>query len=75
VKVRILKIPDELQVDGVQLNHLVPGEVSEVSPSVGSWLIVQGYAVLEMRSDKRGFWPNDSADSVDQAHDRRKKPF
>jgi hypothetical protein len=72
VKVRILKIPEEVEMDGIQLNHLTAGTVLEVSPSVGSWLIVQGYAVLEMRSDKRNFGGGNSSET-DRAHDRRKK--
>ena len=30
-----------------------PGSVREVSPSIGAWLIAQGYAEPEMRSDFR----------------------
>jgi hypothetical protein len=39
----------------MKLDNFVPGTVRDVSPTVASWLIAQGYAVLEMRllSDRR----------------------
>ena len=37
-------------MDGVQLDRLTPGRVCYVSPSLGSWLLAQGYAELEMRT-------------------------
>lgn len=37
-------------MDGVKLDRLTPGKVCDVSPSLGSWLLAQGYADLEMRS-------------------------
>jgi hypothetical protein len=49
VKVRIKETPREHEVDGVHLDGLARGSVREVSPSVGSWLIAQGYAEPEMR--------------------------
>jgi hypothetical protein len=37
-------------LDGIRLDRFEPGSIREVSPSIGSWLIAQGYAVPEMRS-------------------------
>jgi hypothetical protein len=52
VRVRIIAQPDRLEVDGVRLESLVPGQVREVSASVGAWLIAEGFAVLEMRHER-----------------------
>jgi hypothetical protein len=52
VKVRIRETPIEREVDGVSLSSFIPGTVRDVSSSIGSWLIAQGYAVPEMRSSK-----------------------
>ena len=49
MKVRITEKPREHEVDGVHLDGLARGNVREVSSSVGSWLIAQGYAEPEMR--------------------------
>jgi hypothetical protein len=49
VKVRIKATPPELEMDGIRLDHLEPGTVREVSPTIGAWLMVEGYGVLEMR--------------------------
>jgi hypothetical protein len=53
VKVRITETPREHEVDGVHLDGLSRGSVREVSPSIGSWLIAQGYAEPEMRQGSR----------------------
>jgi hypothetical protein len=50
VKVRIKVTPSEREMDGVTLGNMAPGSVREVSSSIGSWLIAQGYAEPEMRS-------------------------
>jgi len=50
VKVRIQQTPGEKEIDGVRLDNFEAGTVRVVSPSVGAWLIAQGYAELEMRS-------------------------
>jgi hypothetical protein len=50
VKVRIRKTPIEPEMDGVALDRLTPGRVCDLSSSLGSWLLAQGYAELEMRS-------------------------
>jgi hypothetical protein len=36
-------------MDGVDLKGMEPGVVREVSASIGSWLIAEGYAEPEMR--------------------------
>jgi hypothetical protein len=51
VKVRIVASPQESEVDGVSLDSFTVGTVRDVSTSLGSWLVAQGYAQLEMRSD------------------------
>lgn len=60
VKVRIKTTPSEREIDGVKLDNMDPGSVREVSASIGSWLIAQGYADAEMRSsrdsDQRSEW-------------------
>jgi hypothetical protein len=49
VKVRFKAVPHEREIDGVRLDQFRPGMVSEVSSSIASWLIAQGYADPEMR--------------------------
>jgi len=49
VKVRITEKPREEELDGVRLDRLERGAIKEVSPSIGSWLIAEGYAAPEMR--------------------------
>lgn len=49
MKVRITEKPRERELDGIPLDRLERGTVKEVSPSIGSWLIAQGYADPEMR--------------------------
>ena len=59
-------------MDGVRLDRLEPGTVREVSASIGSWLIAEGYAEPEMRRE-----PNDDEDGIGRrsvAHDRRRRP-
>jgi hypothetical protein len=50
LKVRMRERPLEHEMDGVKLDRLTPGKVCDVSPSLGSWLLAQGYAYLEMRT-------------------------
>jgi len=52
VKVRIKSEPQEREVDGVRLDRFERGSIREVSASVGSWLVAQGYAEPEMRSSE-----------------------
>jgi hypothetical protein len=53
MKVRIKSRPLEPEVDGVSLDGFIVGSVRDVSTSLGSWLVAQGYADLEMRSAAR----------------------
>ena len=50
LRVRIRKTPSEQEMDGVQLDRFTVGRVCDVSPSLGSWLLAQGYGDLEMRN-------------------------
>jgi virulence-associated protein VagC len=74
VKVRITRTPREHELDGVRLDIFAAGMVREVSPSIGSWLIAQGYAEPEMRRDSR----TSLADDLSTTHptpipDRRRR--
>lgn len=53
VRVRIKETPQEREIDGVKLDGLTPGTVRDVSPSIGSWLVAEGYAEVEMRHAPR----------------------
>ena len=53
MKVRITDKPREHELDGVSLDRLERGTVREVSITIGSWLIAEGYAALEMRQGSR----------------------
>jgi hypothetical protein len=53
VKVRIKATPIQPEIDGVRLDTLVPGTIRDVSASIGSWLIAEGYAEPEMRAAPR----------------------
>ena len=74
MKVRISKTPVQREIDGVRLDRLRPGSVREVSSSLATWLIVEGYAEPEMRRV-----PRDSdvaivggSDELSFANDRRR---
>ena len=66
VRVRITEKPRERELDGVRLDRLERGSVREVSPSIGSWLITQGYAAPEMRQGST----EESQDLVGFTHPR-----
>jgi hypothetical protein len=51
VRVRITEKPRERELDGISLDRLERGTVKEVSTSIGSWLITEGYADPEMRHE------------------------
>jgi hypothetical protein len=53
LRVRIIVTPREREIDGVKLHTLMPGNVRDVSSTLGMWLIAQGYARSEMRADAR----------------------
>ncbi len=68
VRVRIRKKPDEHEMDGVNLDCLAPGTVRDVNPSIGSWLVAQGYAEPEMR---RAEGDHDDRRSIPRDGDKR----
>jgi hypothetical protein len=75
MKVRISRTPVEREIDGVRLDRLHPGAVRDVSSSLASWLIVEGYAQPEMRrgpSDSEGTAYGGSEEIV-AADERRRK--
>ena len=53
MRVRIKVTPKEHELDGVSVGKFEAGTVREVSMSIGSWLIAEGYAEPEMRHDYR----------------------
>jgi hypothetical protein len=53
VKVRIRRTPREAELDGVPLDRLRPGSVRDVAPVLGTWLVAERYADVEMRQDVR----------------------
>jgi hypothetical protein len=60
-------------LDGVRLDHFVAGTVREVSPSIGSWLIAQGYAIPEMRGSYSADLDDDPSGQFDLNRDRRRR--
>lgn len=54
MRVRITATPKESELDGVRLDTFIVGMVHDVSSSIASWLVAQGYAVPEMRLAPRG---------------------
>lgn len=74
VRVRITKRPRELNIEGVDLDRMSPGNVVDVSATVGTWLVVQGYAYPEMRRMSEDSSDSDVSDEplpVDR--DRRRR--
>ena len=75
MRVRITEKPREQELDGVRLDRMERGTVRDVSPSIGSWLITQGYADPEMRHEYRE--ENQDLSGIrrprDMAHDRRRR--
>jgi hypothetical protein len=59
-------------MDGVKLDQMTPGSVREVSSTIGSWLIVEGYADPEMRRPRDDDQP-DPFEVRGVAQDRRRK--
>ena len=49
MRVRIKVTPREQELDGIRVDRYEQGTVREVSSSIGSWLIAEGYAEPEMR--------------------------
>jgi len=74
MKVRITERPREPEVDGVHMDGLAPGMIRDVSASIGSWLIVRGYAEPEMRHTAREEIQNHSASQrVRDPHNRHRR--
>lgn len=76
VKVRIKETPREHELDGIRLDNFHHGEVRDVSPSIGSWLVAEGYAEPEMRHNSRSQDQEVSRGinfPFDSAHDRRSR--
>ena len=76
MKVRITEKPREQELDGVRLDKLERGAIREVSPSIGSWLITQGYADPEMRqssNEENQDLGRFRAQARDTAHDRPRR--
>lgn len=77
MRVRIKATPKEREIDGISLRGLHPGEVREVSPLIGSWLIAEEYAEAEMRqpasSDDESGYLNGSATPPYQRERRRQR--
>jgi hypothetical protein len=53
VRVCITKRPTGLVIEGVNLERLIPGKCYELSAVIAEYLVLNGYAVFEMRSDRR----------------------
>jgi hypothetical protein len=77
VNVRIIRAPAEREIDGISLAGMCPGTVHQVSSTLGVWLVVERYAVPEMRrivrEEDRYFSSNVGEDPPCVAHDRRRK--
>jgi hypothetical protein len=74
VRVRITETPREPELDGIRLDKFVSGEVRDVSASIGTWLVAQGYAEPEMRHGGRSEnqeFSKGTTTPYDVAHDRR----
>jgi hypothetical protein len=54
MRVRIRATPREREIDGIKLEGFTPGSLHDVSTAVGSWLMAEGYAELEMRETTTG---------------------
>ena len=50
--VKILKYTTG-NVDGISLAHYLPGRVYDVPPLLADYLVMQGYAIVEMRRRQR----------------------
>ena len=68
MRILIIATPKEKELDGVPLDVFRPGKVCDVSSSIGTWLIANGYAISEMRAPAPTNPPKFRAD------DRRRHP-
>jgi hypothetical protein len=69
VRIRLNTTPAEKEIEGISLAGWQPGTTREVSATVGSWLIAQGYAQLEMR---RGSSADEDRGSITENRERRR---
>jgi hypothetical protein len=67
LRVRIKTHPYEREMDGLRLDGFEPGAVRDVSPSLGTWLVVKGYAEPEMRrTERRPHQPGPDSEFLDR---------
>ena len=64
MRVRITRQPLGM-IQGMSLKHYRPGEVYELPPSLAEYLVMEQFAILEMRDRDRP--------AVPVAHDRRRR--
>jgi hypothetical protein len=64
VRVLIVKRPNGT-VDGIALKRYTPGEIYDLSPSVADYLVIQGFALPEMRQGRKA--------TVKKKSDRRRR--
>jgi hypothetical protein len=64
MRVRITRQPPEV-VQGLSLKHYRPGEVYELSPSLAEYLVMEEFAIFEMRDRDKP--------AVPFAEDRRRR--
>ena len=67
MRVRIIKRP-EGTVDGASLKSYVPGEIYDVQATLADYLVLNGFAVAEMRATSKRV-------SAVKKEDRRNEPF
>lgn len=65
MKVKITRQPVGM-IQGVSLNYYRPGEVYELPPSLAEYLVMEQYAILEMRDREKP--------PVPIAEERRRRP-
>jgi hypothetical protein len=41
------------RVDGISLSHYHSGQIYELPPALASYLVIEGYAIVEMRHRQR----------------------
>ncbi len=52
--VRVIKQPSG-RVNGLELSYYKPGRTYELTPALADYLVMEGYAVIEMRRERRSF--------------------
>ena len=53
LRIRITALPHDRQAEGFDLRRFEPGQAYEVSARLGEFMIVMGYAQVEMRRFER----------------------